>query len=104
MEDNFQAKEFSNFRLVTSFQLFSQFTSIFIALVGGVVLIGWRFDVSILRTIHPSLVAMKANFAFCFVLIGLSLWLLRAEKPQSMVQKRKHNIARVCAFLYDFEG
>ena len=104
MEDNFQAKEFSNFRLVTSYQLFSQFASIFLALVGGAVLIGWMFDVSILRTIHPSLVAMKANFAFCFVLIGLSLWLLRAEKPQSMVQKRKHNIARVCAFLYDFEG
>jgi hypothetical protein len=104
MKDKVRAKEFSNFLLVTSFQLFSQFVSIFVALVGGAVLIGWISDVSILKSICPSLVAMEANTALSFVLIGVSLWLLRAEKPQSIVQKRKHNIARVCVFLYDFEG
>jgi CheY-like chemotaxis protein len=32
-----------------------------------------------------------------------ALGLFRAEKPQSIVQKRKRNIAGVCACLYDFE-
>lgn len=103
MKDEYKPKEESNSRLVTSFRSFSQFSGIFVALVGGAVLIGWMFDVSILTSIHPRLVAMKAGSALCFMLIGVSLWQFRAEKPQSTVQKRKHNIAGVCAFLYDFE-
>lgn len=103
MKDEYKPKEESNSRLVTSFRSFSQFTGIFVALVGGAVLIGWMFDVSILKSIHPHLVAMKANSALCFVLISVSLWQFRAEKPQSIVQKRKRNIAGVCACLYDFE-
>ncbi len=46
---------------------------------------------------------MKASSALCFVLIGVPLWQFRAEKPQPTVQKRKHNIAGVCTFIYDFE-
>ena len=103
MKDEYKPKEESNSRLVTSFRSLSQFSGIFVALVGGAVLIGWMFDVSILKSIHPHLAAMKASSALCFMLIGVSLWLFRAEKPQSIVQKRKRNIAGVCAFLYDFE-
>jgi hypothetical protein len=103
MKDEYKPKEESNSRLVTSFRSFSQFIDIFIALVSGVVLIDWMFDVSILKSIHPHLAAMKASSALCFVLIGMSLRQFRAEKPQSVVQKCKHNIAGVYAFLYDFE-
>jgi nitrate reductase NapE component len=103
MKDEYKPKEESNSRLVTSFRSFSQFTGIFVALVGGAVFIGWMFDVSILKSIHPHLVAVKASSALCFVLIGVSLRQFRAGKPQSIVQKRKRNIVRVCACLYDFE-
>lgn len=103
MKDEHKPKEESNSRLVTSFRSFFQFTGIFAALVGGAVLIGWMFDVSILKSIHPHLVAMKASSALCFVLIGVSLRQFRAGKPQSIVQKSKHDIMRACACLFDFE-
>ena len=103
MKDEYKPKEEYNSRLVTSFRSFSQFSGIFVALVGGAELIGWMLGVSILKSIHSHLVAMKANSALCFVLIGMSLLLSRAEKPQSIVQKCKHNIAGVCARLYGFE-
>jgi hypothetical protein len=103
MKDEYKPKEEYNSRLITSFRSFSQFIDIFVVLVGGAVLIGWMFDVSILKSIHPHLVAIKASSALCFVLIGVLLWLFRAEKPQSIVQKRKRNIAGVCACPYDFE-
>lgn len=41
MKDEYKPKEESNSRLVTSFRSFFQFPGIFVALVGGAVLIGW---------------------------------------------------------------
>jgi len=42
-------------------------------------LIGWAFDIGILKSFSPKLVAMKPNTAVCFLLSGVSLWLLKAE-------------------------
>ncbi len=79
MKDEYKPKEEYNSRLVTSFRSFSQFIDIFVVLVGGAVLIGWMFDVSILKSIHPHLVAMKASFALCFVLIGVTVAIPRGK-------------------------
>jgi hypothetical protein len=46
---------------------------------GFAVLTGWMFDIRIMKSILPSQVAVKANTGFCFVLIGIALWLLRKE-------------------------
>jgi len=50
-----------------------------IAIVLGVVtLMGWTFDVAILKSALPGLVYMPANTAICFVLLGVALLLPRA--------------------------
>lgn len=41
--------------------------------IGVVVLIGWQFDIALLKSLHPSLVSMKANTALGFILAGISL-------------------------------
>jgi hypothetical protein len=41
--------------------------------VGSVVLVGWAFDIGVLKSLVPGWVSMKANTAVCFVLIGVAL-------------------------------
>jgi len=53
--------------------------SIALIILGISVLIGWAFDIGILKSLVPKLVAMKPNTAVCFLLSGISLWLLKAE-------------------------
>ncbi|MBH8574344.1 response regulator [Nostocaceae cyanobacterium CENA369] len=50
-------------------------------LVGVLVLLGWNFHIEVLKAGFPgSAATMKANTAFCFVLSGISLWLLQKGK------------------------
>ena len=46
---------------------------------GLFVLTGWTFHLQRFKTILSDQVAVKANTAVCFVLIGLALWLVRKE-------------------------
>jgi hypothetical protein len=48
--------------------------------VGIVVLIGWWLDIPALKSIFPGLVSMKANTAFAFLLVGMSLFFLRTKE------------------------
>ena len=53
--------------------------SVALLILGISVLIGWAFDIGILKRLAPGLVSMKPNTAVCFILSGASLWLLKAE-------------------------
>ena len=55
--------------------------------VGVVVLVGWAFDIALLKSISPNWVSMKANTAACFILTGTALGLatrlrVTAEPPR----------------------
>ena len=79
----------------------SEILSICIFLGGSVVLIGWILDIPVLKNISPDFVAMKANTAICFILIGLSLWLSQTKWQGNRTVR---GIARLCAFVVFLTG
>ncbi|MEA5551464.1 PAS domain-containing protein [Anabaena cylindrica UHCC 0172] len=50
------------------------------ALIGFVVLIGWIFNLSVLKSLLPELVTMKVNTALSFLFSGISLWLWHQQE------------------------
>src|SRR6266404_3157820 len=62
--------------LISALRSFSRAAGAAAAIIGGLVLMGWVCSVELLRTGPSGLVTMKANTALCFVLAGLSLWIL----------------------------
>lgn len=59
----------------------SQLTSLFVIAIGCVVLFGWQFDISLLKSGFPGMTStMKANTALCFLLAGVSLRLLQYQR------------------------
>ena len=72
----------SDSRLVSLFKSISAAASMLVLAVGVAVLIGWMFNVTLLKSILPGLVTMKANTAAAFALIGVSLWLLQTSSPR----------------------
>ena len=52
------------------------------------VLTGWMLHIQILKTILPGQVAVKANTAICFILIGVALWVLRKGPPSGVASWR----------------
>jgi PAS domain S-box-containing protein len=60
-----------------------------------IVLAGWFFNIPLLKSLLPGWASMKFNTALCFILSGISLYLL--DKPS--VNKLRKSIAIVCACL-----
>jgi len=100
----------SDSRLVSLFKSISAAASMIVLAVGVTVLIGWIFNVTLLKSILPGLVTMKANTAAAFALIGISLWLLQlsslpARLPQGEREgKWKRRIANVFALFVVLVG
>lgn len=82
------------------FIIFCQTTSAITFFAGCLVLIGWIFDITVLKSVFPDMVAMKANTALNFVLLGVSLWLVVLGK----ISQRNLLIAQVCAFVVVIVG
>jgi len=47
----------------------------FAVVVGTLGLVGWAFDFTLLKSIHPALAPMKANAGACFIFVGIALLL-----------------------------
>jgi len=90
----------SNTSFVALFQSWSRKAGIAVVAVGVAVLIGWMLDIPLLKSMHPSLVTMKANTALGFLLSGIALLLLQPEQTD----QRKLRIARWCALAVALVG
>ncbi len=51
---------------------FALYAGFFSVIVGSTVTIGWITDTTVLKSIVPGYISMKANTAICFILIGFS--------------------------------
>src|SRR5919199_4664924 len=86
--------------LPSALRSISQVASAVVILVGCLVLVGWMLDIETLKRILPGLLAMNATAAIAFILAGVSLRLLRAER----VDQRRLRIAQGCAFAVALVG
>ncbi|MEG5064390.1 PAS domain S-box protein [Microcoleus sp. B3-A4] len=61
----------------------SQMASLLVIAIGCLVLLGWQFDISLLKSGFPGMTStMKANAAICFLLAGVSLRLLQYQRTR----------------------
>ncbi len=98
-------------------------TSWLVILIGSLVLLGWVFEMEFLKNgFYVSTATMKSNSALCFVLSGISLWLLQKGDSQRRIlgwgqneagKETKNsprqsilyiNVARACASLVLITG
>ena len=78
----------------------SEILSIIIIISGIVFLIGWLFNIPILKSPSSIFSTFKSNVAFCFVLIGISLWLLQVNR----INERNIKIAKILAVIVSLIG
>jgi hypothetical protein len=76
--------------VVQRYGFISSFAGPIAIAVGGLVLAGWLLGIRTLTNVFPHFTTMKPNTAFCFVLAGLSLWLLRLPSRQADEFNPKH--------------
>lgn len=77
-----------------TFKNISKITAVIMILFGCCVIIGWIFNITVLKSVLPDLVAVKSNTAVAFILIGISLWFCKKD----ISQPAKY-IAQICALL-----
>ncbi len=58
----------------------SECISIAITLIGVVVLLGWIFDITVIKSVPLDLASMKPNTATCFILTGISIFLQQTRR------------------------
>ena len=76
-------------RLVKRLRVFVSISAVFSVVVGLSGLMGWTLHIPSLLTWRAAPVTMKANSNACFVLMGVSLWLLRNKHTHSFPLARK---------------
>jgi PAS domain S-box-containing protein len=68
--------------------------------VGAIVLLAWIIGIRIPTSVMPGLVTMKPNTAFCFILAGLSLFLLRRRSIESVDSRINFRfLGQICALF-----
>ncbi|MBW4576092.1 MAG: response regulator [Aphanothece sp. CMT-3BRIN-NPC111] len=88
----------SGFSLLRTLKPLSQIASAIAILIGSLVIIGWIYNIAILKSFLPGLVAMKANTALNFILAGVSLWLSQTKQTGKSGRVKRY-IMQACASI-----
>ncbi len=67
-------------KLVSLTKFFSEAISILVVLVGALNLIGWKFNLAVLKSVSAGFVTMKPNTAIGLIFLGASLWFLQEKR------------------------
>ncbi len=78
---------------------FSRVVGAWTALAGGLVQLGWAFDISALKSVLPGFPQMVPNTAVGFLLSGLSLWLLSNAEAGPARRRAGQALAFLVALL-----
>ncbi len=79
-------------RTFTGSLSFSRVAGAAVILMGGLVLLGWLFDIEILKSVIPGMIAMNPGAtAVAFMLAGVSLWIQSAP-----ANRRLRAVAMAC--------
>lgn len=66
-------------------QLFPRISAAIVALIGISVLVGWTFDIEVLKRIVPGVVAMNPTTALLFLISATALWI----GPTTVIKERR---------------
>ncbi|MGO9387235.1 MAG: hypothetical protein ACLPWD_04205, partial [Methanobacterium sp.] len=89
-----------NEKLVSRLKNYSEFSSILIVIIGVLVLIGWAFNIAILKSPGAGFSTIKSNVGLAFILIGVSLWLMQAKR----VNYNNRRVAQILALVVALIG
>src|ERR1039457_4267210 len=92
-------------RDVRNCRLFSRAASILTVLIGSLALLGWLLRIPALTNIFPGLATMKPNTALCFMLAGVSLWLIQLRSGELVNPRiRRIQAARILGGVVGLGG
>lgn len=87
-------------RFNSLFRSFARVGSFVVVFIGCLVLLGWSFDIAILKSVLPGTVTMKANTAVGFLLASASLWLALSD----LTDRRIRSLKQACAVVVTLIG
>lgn len=85
-------------------QRLSSLAAMLAIITGLVVLAGWQFNITLLKSISPNWVSMKVNAAICFVFTGIALWLAAALSADLQRSIAFSFIAQLCSMIVGLVG